>query len=380
MASIGNIWMRLGLQDDVTKQSQSIFSGLQKTALKFGASFSAFKFLQTGITAASDLGETVNALNNIIGEESTAALQAFAQESAIAVGMAESEFLSLSQSFSGIMGDLVTEGKLGAAQIGELTSRVGDLGSMFNLTASELESGLMSALAGRTSQTLQKIGIDLSATALNAEIAAGAFEEMGIASNMTMAQLDNDTQILLRYTQFMRDSELAAGDFENTLGDSLPNQIKKLKAELTTAASNIMTNLLPSLVSAISMLGKMAEFLSRNATLVMALAGAFAGFKLGNFVAQATLAIAKLTGIAVAKTAAQTGIGALVAIPAVLAAIGAGVGIATSFGAFGGGSSSASTGSNSSVENQISIDISVDENRNIITNSNVGNVQSSYNA
>ncbi len=81
------------------------------------------------------------------------------------------------------------------------------------------------------------------------------------------------------------------------------------------------------------------------------LASIFAAFKVASFIAKIWEAVAANSALAVAKTAAQTGVGSIAAVPATVAAIGAGIAAVGAIGgaitagiAFSGGSSSSSGG------------------------------------
>lgn len=151
--------------------------------------------------------------------------------------------------------------------------------------------------------------------------------------------------MLLRYQAFMNGTNQSAGNFADTLGISLPNKIKKMKADFKAASAELAAALMPVINKLIPALSKMAEFIGKNTALIGVMAGAFAAFKIVGFLKSMRKAIMALYAFAVAKAGAEGGIAGVFTAGVVatgLATILGGIAGGMFFGGgSGGGSSSA---------------------------------------
>ena len=380
MSQIGSLFLRVGVKNDASKQMSGILKGMRGQMMKFGLAFGAFNFFKTGISQASDFAEAQDSLNRLIGKDGVAALTKFGKTASATAGISSADALTMANNFAGLFAQ-IPKGAIntGKALVG-LEQRVADLGSQFNKSNEEIFKGLQSALSGRVSLTLQQMGIDLSATSLQAEIAAGHFTNMGIAAGTSMASIDKGTLVLMRYRSFLEQTKKSTGNFAATLGISLPNQMKKFKSSMADAKKGIGQALMPAIMKIMPMLQKMADFIANNTKLILGLAAAFVGFKLGGFITKIGIAIAQLVAMAVAKTAAQTGIGALAAVPMVLGAIGAGIAVAVGMSGMGssaGSSGAASSGTSPSTAITVNVNSATGE-TSVAGNAQNVNVQSNF--
>ncbi len=345
----GEIKYKIGAdKKDLDKGLVTAMGSIKTFVAKAAILGGVFKFFKTGVQAASDYGEAQDSLNRLIGSDGTKALEKFAATASKTSGLSQKEVLETANQFAGLF-QTIPKGAIDTGNaLVQLEGRVSDLGSQFNKSNDEIFTGLQSALSGRVSLTLQQMGIDLSQTALQTRIATGEFENLGISHDTSMSSLTSGQAVLLRYTAFMNSTQKSTGNFSQTLGISLPNQIKKMKSEFTNAAATLTQAWLPTITKVVSMLAKMGEFIGNNKVLVTALAGAFAGFKLGNFLFKIGQAIAQLIALGTAKAAAQGGIAGLITGGAFLAGITAMVGgVAGAY--FAGGSGSSNSVSTSTV-------------------------------
>jgi uncharacterized protein YlxW (UPF0749 family) len=236
-----------GQIDKTTSGAQSKLDKFSATATKAGVVMvsaaaagagAIFKLAQ----GASDLAESVNAVNVTFGEASEGILE-LGESAATAVGLSKSEFNGLAVQFSSFAKTVTGDGGDVVATMDTLTTRVADFASVMNLDVPEAARIFQSALAGET-EPIKKFGIDLSA----ASVAAFAVSE-GIAesaSSMTEAE-----KVTARYGLLMESTEQTAGDFANT-SDGLANQQRILSANLKNLADGIGTGVLPMLTGLVS--------------------------------------------------------------------------------------------------------------------------------
>lgn len=359
MSNVGNIWVTTRLKDKATKDFKKSMGIMRNSAIKFMGVFAAFQGLKAGVKQVSDLAEAQDSLNRLIGADGVKALQKFSDTAVQTAGMSRAEALTTANNFAGLF-SLIPTGALNTGQaLGDLEQRVADLGSQFNRSNEEISTGLQSALAGRVSLTLQQMGIRLDATTMQTKLAAGEFANLGFAADKSWTSLTAGEQVLLRYQEFMNTSQASAGNFAATLGISLPNKIKMMKAQLLETAAAISTALMPMLMKLIPILTKLADWISHNTWLVGALAGAFAAFKLGNFLMKMGKAIMALYAYAVAKAGAEGGIMGVVTagvVAAGLATILGGIAGGMFFG--GGGSGGSGSGAGQKAQNTVVINVS----------------------
>lgn len=357
--NVGNIYVTTRLKDKATKDFKKSMGIMRNSAIKFMGVFAAFKGLQVGVRQVSDLAEAQDSLNRLIGVDGVKALEKFSNTAVQTAGMTRADALTTANNFAGLF-TMIPEGAINTGQaLGDLMQRVADLGSQFNRSNEEISTGLQSALAGRISLTLQQMGIRLDATSMQTRLAAGEFASMGFAATQSWASIAAGDQVLLRYQAFMNQSKKSAGNFVDTLGISLPNKMKLMKAQLLETAATLSKALMPVLLKLVPILTRMAEWVSKNTGLIGALAGAFAAFKVVGFVAKMAKAIMALYAFAVAKAGAEGGIAGVITAGVVaggLAMILGGIAGGMFFG--GGGSSSGSASAGQKSQNTVVINVS----------------------
>jgi uncharacterized protein YlxW (UPF0749 family) len=195
---------------------------------------------------ASNLAESVNAVNVTFGEASEGILE-LGESAATAVGLSKSEFNGLAVQFSSFAKTVTGDGGDVVATMDTLTTRVADFASVMNLDVPEAARIFQSALAGET-EPIKKFGIDLSAASVAAFAVANGISES--AASMTEAE-----KVTARYGLLMESTEQTAGDFANT-SDGLANQQRILSANLKNLADGIGTGALPMLTALVSTANK----------------------------------------------------------------------------------------------------------------------------
>lgn len=192
------------------------------------------------IDAASDLEESVNAVNVTFGKAANGILE-LSEDSARGVGLASAEFNGLAVQFSSFAERVAGDGGSVVQTIDDITKRAADFASVMNLDVNEAARIFQSALAGET-EPIKKFGIDMSAATVEAYAFANGIAEAG-------SKLTENDKVVARYGLLMEATEKTAGDFANT-SDSLANQQRILRAELTNAAASLGQELLPAAATA----------------------------------------------------------------------------------------------------------------------------------
>jgi len=201
-----------------------------------GAGFAAFKLGKEAVTQASDLNESLNAVNLTYNKQSKA-VKKLGREAADTLGLSNAEFNGLAVQFSSFSKTVAgSGGKKVVKTLDDLTTRASDFASVMNLEVSDAAGLFQSGLAGET-EPLKKFGIDLSAAAVGAHAVATGMVES--AAEMTEAE-----KVQARYSLLMKSTKSTQGDFANT-SDELANSQRILSAEWKNAQAQLGTALLP---------------------------------------------------------------------------------------------------------------------------------------
>jgi len=223
---------------DVGGRADALGSRMGKlgaTIVSAFASKAIFNFASDTVRAASDLGESINAVNVTFGEASDGILK-FGETAAETVGMSKQQFNEFAVSFYGFTRQIAESDAEISTVTGELTTRIADFASVMNLDIAEAAQVFQSSLAGQT-EPIRKFGIDLSAAA----VAAFAVESGISESAKTMTESE---KVQARYALLMQETASSAGDFANT-SDSLANQQRILAAKFEDAKASLGEQLLP---------------------------------------------------------------------------------------------------------------------------------------
>jgi predicted DNA-binding protein YlxM (UPF0122 family) len=237
-----------GVKKGVT-QAQTQVGGLRASVVNNAALIQqAFAVAVVGgialsIKAASDLNEAMNKSTVVFGESSKV-VSSFADTSAESFGIAKAEAFEAAASF-GAMFDSAGLMESEAARMSVAMSKLAaDMGSFNNVPVVEMLEKLRSGLAGEA-EPLRRFGVFISEARVEAEAFAMGMEQVN--GKFTDAQ-----KIQARYNIILKDTKKQQGDFGRTLGESLPNQMKVAKAQLTDLAASFGSVLLPVLVDTVS--------------------------------------------------------------------------------------------------------------------------------
>ena len=109
----------------------------------------------------------------------------------------------------------------------------------FNNQDPERDVGAFSRWLAGEAEPLRRFGIFISEARVQTEAYASGIAKAG--EELTDAQ-----KIQARFNIIMQDTKKQQGDFARTVGESLPNQLRKLKAQLIDVAAGVGKELLPA--------------------------------------------------------------------------------------------------------------------------------------
>lgn len=210
----------------------------------------------SGIRAASDLGESVNAVRVTFGDAADGVL-ALGRDAASTVGLSNSSFNGLAVQFSAFAKTIAGEGGNVVGTLQDLTGRAADFASVMNLDVSEAATLFQSGLAGET-EPLRKFGIDLSAAAVEAYAYANGIATAG--EELTEAQ-----KVQGRYGLLMESTAATTGDFANTQF-SLANGLRILGASWADVQAKLGAGFLPFAAAGVAGLNALMPVVANFAT------------------------------------------------------------------------------------------------------------------
>lgn len=204
----------------------------------------ATEFLGSTISAASDLNESLNAVNVTYGKQA-GAVKTLGKQAATSLGLSRGEFNDLAVRFSNFADTVSGGGKATVGVLDDLTTRAADFASVMNLDVAEAATLFQSGLAGET-EPLRRFGIDMSAAKV---------EAFALASGMVKSKDDMTEAIKVqaRYRLLMKATAKTQGDFANT-SDGLANKQRILGARFDNLKAVIGNNLLPIMATFVGFL------------------------------------------------------------------------------------------------------------------------------
>lgn len=240
----------LAAQQQINRGHQTMQTGTQKAAgffqqafgitmpLAAGAAAAAVVVLgKTIITAAADQNEAINVVDKTFGKTAET-VKGFAETAAESFGISETAALQAAGGFGAMLKSAGITGDALAEMSTKVVGLAGDLASFKNVAPEEALEKLRSGLAGEA-EPLRTFGVFLSEAAVKAEAYKQGIAKVG--SELTEAQ-----KVQARYQLILKQTTDAHGDFAATLGDSLPNQMRVLKAQTIDLAASLGQILLPA--------------------------------------------------------------------------------------------------------------------------------------
>ena len=232
-------------------------------------------FMTDAVQAAGNLEQSIGGVNAVFGDTADQ-IHAFGEGSADAVGLSTNAFNEL-VTVTGAM--LKNKGLEDFTQKSIDLVKVGaDLSATFGGTAKDAVEALNAAMRGE-SDPIERYGISLNETAVNAELAAKGLDKLeGAALDQAKAQARIDI--------IMRQSADATGAFARE-ADTLQGQQQRLtaewenaKAELGQALLPVLTDVMSALRGGVDVVVAVADAFEKIPGPVKAFAAALVGFRL----------------------------------------------------------------------------------------------------
>ncbi|MGE5828651.1 MAG: hypothetical protein ACM30G_09855, partial [Micromonosporaceae bacterium] len=228
-----------GLSGTLRRVGEVAAGVLLADALQRGAQ-RARALISESVKAASDLGESVNAVNKIFGSASEA-VQAWGRDNANAIGLSTRAFnqaatpLGSMLKNQGLALDAVREHTI------KLTERAADMASVFNTNVMDALVAIQAGLRGEQ-DPLERYGVSLSAVAVEARALADTHKT-------STSQLTAQEKALARLNLIYDQTAATAGDFRDT-SDGLANAQRIATARMEEAKAKIGGTFIPVMTAA----------------------------------------------------------------------------------------------------------------------------------
>ena len=269
-SALGNFMGKLGLIPRHTSNVNNMalsFGNLLRAVLPFVGLRGVFGWLKESVDLGSSIVEIQNVIDTAFGslrkgyEDISGYVYKWSKSTIDAFGVSEIAALRYAgrlQSIFNSSGFDVTEGMRDSAakMTTDLIERAGDIASFYDINVDEAMTKITSGLAGM-SRPLRSLGVNMSVANLQAFALSKGIET-------SWKEMDQATQMALRYQYILNGTQYAASDFQRT-SMSLANQLRLLSLNFQVLSSTIGQGLVSAIAPAISWLNALIRRLIQAA-------------------------------------------------------------------------------------------------------------------
>lgn len=188
----------------------------------------------SAIGDAADLGESINAINVLLGDGAESFLR-FGESASDSLGITQAALNEAVVPIASILANADVTGEALSGRLQDISTRATDVASVFNADVNEVLTAFGAAIRGEA-EPARRFGVNLNAARIEAEAFASGIATVG--EELTQAQ-----KIQAAFNVVLADTQIAAGDFANT-ANSLPNLLRRLSAAGTDVAAQFGQGLL----------------------------------------------------------------------------------------------------------------------------------------
>jgi hypothetical protein len=261
-------------------------TGLRKAAVPAAAAGAALVALGAkAVRSASDLQQAEGAIEAVFGTQARA-VERNANKAAKTMGLSAAAY----ENYAALVGTALQNAGFSVEQSVTESNRVmqrgADLSALYGGTTADAVEAINAAVSRSEFDPLEKYGVTLNMTAVNAELAAKGQDKLTGAALATAKK-----QAILE--QVYKQSSKAAGQYARE-SDSVAGSQQTAAAEFENASAALGKVLLPLVSAAVSELAKFATWAQKNTTTVQVLAGVLAGLAATILVANAAMRTAAI--------------------------------------------------------------------------------------
>jgi hypothetical protein len=223
-----------GLEGTFAKVGQ-VAAGFLSAQLLAGAGQRVMAFVGDSVKAASSLGESVNAVQQIFGDAAPEILK-WGESNATSFGLSQRAFNEMATPMGAVLKNLGFEQDEVADSTVNLTKRAADMASVFNTDVEDALAAINSALRGEANP-IERYGVSVNQATVNLRALADTGKTSATA-------LTENEKAAARLAIIFEQTSAVAGDFANT-SDGLANSQRITAAETEKMQAEIGEKLLP---------------------------------------------------------------------------------------------------------------------------------------
>jgi len=263
---------------------------MQKAALPAAAvGLALVAFGKHALDSASNLQQAQGAAESVFGKQASA-VEKLSKSSADSMGLAQSAYLQ----YAAVVGSALTNAGFSTKQAVDESNKVmqrgADLAATFGGTTADAVEAINAAVSRGEFDPLEKYGVSLNMTAVNAELAARGQDKLtGSALKHAKAQIVLES--------VYKNTSKAAGQFARE-SDTAAGSAARASANFEDASAALGQALLPAAAGVANALAAVAKWAAKNVTLVTVLAGVIGTLVAAILIYNAAMKIAAIVQMA----------------------------------------------------------------------------------
>lgn len=206
-------------------------------------------FFGNSIKNASDLGESMNAVNVVFGNSAGKILD-WGKTASTQAGLSQRAFNQMATPLGAMLKNAGFNMDQVADKTIDLTKRAADMASVFNTDVEDALVAIQAALRGET-DPIEKYGVSMNAAKIEAEA-------MAMSGKKVAADLTDQEKAAARLSLIMKQTAAVQNDFTNT-SDQLANKTRIQKARMEELQATIGQKLIPVSLKITEIKLKLAE-------------------------------------------------------------------------------------------------------------------------
>lgn len=228
--------------NDVLGRIGGGFGRLAGIAAGAFAAIGGAQFIGNAVNQAADLGESINAINVVLGDGADSFLE-FGSTAADQLGITQAALNQAIVPTASILLNAGSAGEVLSGQLQDIATRATDVASVFNVDTNTALEAFGAGLRGET-EPLRQFGVNLNQAVIDAKAV-----ELGLAASTS--EVDQAARTQATFALIMEQTSVAAGDFVNN-ANSLPNLMRRFQATLDETSASLGTALIPALTEVAS--------------------------------------------------------------------------------------------------------------------------------
>lgn len=236
-----------GISANVKKAGKVAVAGVAAGVVAIGVGIAGIA--SQAIPAASDLNESINAVNVVFGDAAET-IHEFGRNAADTAGLSQAAFSQMAAQTGAMLQNYGLDATQAADATVDLGQRAADMASIFNTDVGDAMTAINAALRGEA-DPIERYGVSMNAAAVEAHALA-----LGLADST--GELDQAALTQARLSLLMQQTDKIAGDFVNT-SDQLANAARVQSARWENFMASLGSFALPILTELQTLFMDLAE-------------------------------------------------------------------------------------------------------------------------